>query len=382
MEQCHGQWWFPTTPATPPSPNPTTSTLTNSSTTGSSSPAWTGFPTTSATGTPPSPPTTPTTTCTTLVVMPSSSSGFGLQTFYTSLQSAIDAVPENNTGQVTIEILPGTYTEKVSIPASKPFITLQGAGRALTIITYNDTANSTGSTVKSATFSIFAANFTARNITFQNSAPYAIAGQTGAQAVALLVWGDMAAFYGCGFVSSQDTICDQNGRHYFRDCYVEGNIDIIWGNGQSLYEYCEIQSTADNNSGCITAQGRASDDETTGFAFVGGSITGTGYNLLGRAYGLYSRVVFINTYMENIINPAGWDDWPTSDFAKLNSKSTRRLLATSTQRHYFYGEYGNTGPGANLTYRVSWMKNLTSADAANFSSLSFIDGTLWLTSET
>lgn len=46
----------------------------------------------------------------------------------------------------------------------------------------------------------------------------------------------MAAFYGCGFLSSQDTICDDAGRHYFRDCYVEGNIDIIWGNGQSLYE--------------------------------------------------------------------------------------------------------------------------------------------------
>ena len=70
----------------------------------------------------------------------------------------------------------------------------------------------------------------------QNSAPHAIGGQAGAQAVALLIWGDMAAFYGCGFVSSQDTICDQYGRHYFRDCYVEGNIDIIWGNGQSLYE--------------------------------------------------------------------------------------------------------------------------------------------------
>lgn len=70
----------------------------------------------------------------------------------------------------------------------------------------------------------------------QNSAPHASAGETGAQAVAMRVDGDMAAFYGCGFISSQDTICDEAGRHYFRDCYIEGNIDIIWGNGQSLYE--------------------------------------------------------------------------------------------------------------------------------------------------
>ena len=74
----------------------------------------------------------------------------------------------------------------------------------------------------------------------QNSAPYAEPGETGAQAVAARINGDMAAFYGCGFVSSQDTICDEGGRHYFRDCYIEGNIDIIWGNGQSLYKVLNI----------------------------------------------------------------------------------------------------------------------------------------------
>jgi len=74
----------------------------------------------------------------------------------------------------------------------------------------------------------------------QNSAPHASGGETGAQAVALRITGDMAAFYGCGFVSSQDTICDETGRHYFRDCYVEGNIDTIWGNGQSLYKVLDI----------------------------------------------------------------------------------------------------------------------------------------------
>lgn len=310
----------------------------------------------------------------------SNSFGFGPLTIYTSVQAAIDAVPENNTGLVTIEILSGTYTEKVSIPSNKPYITLQGTGRTTTIITYNDTANSTNSTFRSATFSVWANNFTARNLTFQNSAPHAVAGETGAQAVALLIGGDMAAFYGCGFLSSQDTICDDAGRHYFRDCYVEGNIDIIWGNGQSLYEYCEVKSTADNSSGCITAQGRASDDETTGFIFVGGSITGTGYNLLGRAYGLYSRVLFIDTYMDNIINPQGWSDWPTT--VTMYNSSSRRLLDNSTIRHEYYGEYGNTGPGASLTYRVNWMHNLTEAEAANFSSLTFIDGLSWLASET
>ncbi|XP_024371027.1 probable pectinesterase 68 [Physcomitrium patens] len=350
----------PTTPATPPSP-----TFSVPSTPAAPPSPTFGVPTTPST-LPSSAPTTSSTTSTTLIVM-TTSFFFGPETIYTSVQDAIDAVPENNTDLYTIEILSGTYTEKVSIPATKPFITLQGAGRNNTIISYNDTANSTGSTMKSATFTVFAANFTARNVTFQNSAPHAVAGETGAQAVALRIAGDMAAFYGCGFISSQDTICDEEGRHYFRDCYVEGNIDIIWGNGQSLYEYTQIQSTANNSSGSITAQGRASDKETTGFTFVGGSITGTGDNILGRAYGLYSRVFFIDTYMEDIINPVGWSDWPT---------------VTASKGHEHYGEYGNTGPGANLTGRVSWMVKLTEAEAANFSSLSFIDGSLWLSSQT
>lgn len=81
-----------------------------------------------------------------------------------------------------------------------------------------------------------------------------------------------------------------------------------------LLQYCQIESIATNisESGCITAQGRGAETETTGFTFVGGSITGSGDNLLGRAYGLYSRVLFINTYMEDIISPVGWSDWPTT----------------------------------------------------------------------
>ena len=70
----------------------------------------------------------------------------------------------------------------------------------------------------------------------QNSAPEASPGEIGAQAVAMRIAGDMAAFYGCGFVSSQDTLLDELGRHYFSDCYIVGNIDVIWGNGQSLYQ--------------------------------------------------------------------------------------------------------------------------------------------------
>lgn len=87
-------------------------------------------------------------------------------------------------------------------------------------------------------------------------------------------------------------------------------LEFRWG---FLSQYCEINSTAgDSGGGSITAQGRPSENETTGFTFVGGSITGTGESVLGRAYGLYSRVVFIDTYMDDVINPVGWSDWPST----------------------------------------------------------------------
>ena len=56
------------------------------------------------------------------------------------------------------------------------------------------------------------------------------------QAVAVAVFGDKSAFFECGFVGLQDTIWDERGRHYFHNCYIEGSIDFIFGNGQSFYE--------------------------------------------------------------------------------------------------------------------------------------------------
>lgn len=70
----------------------------------------------------------------------------------------------------------------------------------------------------------------------QNAAPPAAPGQVNGQAVAVLLANDKAAFYGCGFYGGQDTLFDYSGRHYFKDCYFEGNIDIISGNGQSVFK--------------------------------------------------------------------------------------------------------------------------------------------------
>lgn len=60
--------------------------------------------------------------------------------------------------------------------------------------------------------------------------------QSSARAIAVLIWVDKVSFYNCRFIGIQDTVADLFGRHYFRNCYVEGAVDFIFGMAQSLYE--------------------------------------------------------------------------------------------------------------------------------------------------
>ena len=66
---------------------------------------------------------------------------------------------------------------------------------------------------------------------------------TQGQALAMRINGDKAAFYNCRFYGFQDTLCDDIGNHFFKDCYIEGTYDFIFGRGASLYlvslnDYC------------------------------------------------------------------------------------------------------------------------------------------------
>ena len=195
----------------------------------------------------------------------------------------------------------------------------------------------------------------------QNSAPAPAGGAVGKQAVALRIKGDFGAFYGCSFYGAQDTLYDQAGRHYFKDCFIQGSIDYIFGDGQSIYQSCHLNSIAQGTSGSVTAQKRG-PGELTGFSFVGCSLTGSGTIYLGRAWGTYSRVVFIRCNITDKIIPAGWFNW---------NDATR-------EKTVFYGEYECTGVGANRAGRVKWSRVLTAKQAAAFSSLNFIDGQKWL----
>eukprot|EP00253_Pinus_taeda_P023601 PITA_23601 len=272
---------------------------------------------------------------------------------FTTVQEAINAVPVNNTRPVVIDIKPGMYREKVTIPKRKPFITLSGSDAKSTIISWNDTARSANGTFFSATVTVSASDFIARDITIE-----------GDQNVALKVSGDRSAFYNCRVLAYQDTLLDDQGRHYFRNCYIEGASDMICGNGKSIYQNCALHGITVNGQGAFTAQRRSSLSDDTGFVFMQCNLTGKGWVYLGRAWGPYSTVVFADTYMEDILVPGGWYNW---------SEPAR-------EKTVYYVEYLSSGPGAARTdERVPWSYQISDPNQiGKYLNISYIDGHEWI----
>ncbi|KAK3441507.1 hypothetical protein EUGRSUZ_L00260 [Eucalyptus grandis] len=285
---------------------------------------------------------------------------------FTSVQVAINSVPSGNNKWISIRINPGTYKEMVTIPPDKPCIFLQGKGRDSTIITYN----SHEQTDTSATFTSSPDNIVVQGITFKNSynrywkesnEPPLV------QALAARVYGDKCVFFECGFLGLQDTLWDVQGRHYYGSCYIEGAIDFIFGSGQSIFEDCTMNVTATLppyrlQYSCITAQGRASPGDPSGFVFERGAVIGSGPYLLGRAYGPYSRVVFHKTLLSAGVAPQGWDPWHCQ----------------GREDNIMYAEVDCEGTGSDTSQRVQWEKHLDKTQLQYFSRSYFLDQEGWL----
>ncbi|PKA61165.1 Putative pectinesterase 63 [Apostasia shenzhenica] len=279
---------------------------------------------------------------------------------FRTVSGAIASIPAGNQRRTVIRIGPGVYKEKVKLDLTKPYVTFSGDANAMPTITFGGRAAQYG-TLDSATVIVESNYFIASNIIFHNSAKRPVLGEEGAQAVAMRISGDKAAFYGCRFLGYQDTLCDDKGKHLFKDCFIQGTVDFIFGNGRSIYLRCEINSVADGIT-YITAQARSMVAEDGGFAFVHCKVTGTGNAYLSRAWKDSSRVVFAYTFMGSLVQPKGWDD---------KGFPNRRGSV-------FYGEYKCMGPGAATGERVDYVKLLTDEQVKPFVSMTFIRPNTWL----
>ncbi|KAK8460799.1 hypothetical protein SEVIR_2G394800v4 [Setaria viridis] len=284
-----------------------------------------------------------------------------------TVQGAVDMVPAGNRRRVKILVRPGVYREKVTVPITKPFVSLIGMGTGRTVITWNarasdiDRSGHQVGTFYSASVAVEADYFCASHITFENSAPAAPPGAVGQQAVALRLSGDKTMLYRCRILGTQDTLFDNIGRHYLYNCDIQGSIDFIFGNARSLYQGCTLHAVA-TSYGAIAASQRSSPTEDSGFSFVGCRLTGSGMLYLGRAWGRYARVVYSYCDLSGIVVPQGWSDWG-------DRTRTKTVL---------FGEYSCKGPGASTRQRVPWSRALTYEEARPFLGRSFINGEEWL----
>ncbi|TXG50867.1 hypothetical protein EZV62_023391 [Acer yangbiense] len=282
---------------------------------------------------------------------------------FKKINDAIKSIPSGNTGRVIIRIGAGEYWEKIKIEQTKPFITFYGSPNAMPTITQSGTALQYG-TRDSATVIVESDYFVAANIIFKNSAPRPDNIRKDGQASALRISGTKSAFYKCKMLGFQDTLCDDNGVHFFRDCYIEGTVDFIFGGGKSLYLNTQLHVLGDKDvTTVITAQARDSVAEDVGYSFVHCHVTGTGKNTyLGRAWMPYPRVVFAYTSMTDVVLPVAWDE---------NSRPERRQTV-------YFAEYKCNGAGANMSGRAKFSRQLTDAQVRPYLTLGYIQGSKWL----
>jgi len=272
---------------------------------------------------------------------------------FRSVQEAINAIPDFRKAVTTIFIKKGIYKEKLTLPASKTNVKFIGEEVNTTILTWDDYASRKNrfgeemGTTASSGFFIFGEDFSAENITFENSA-----GAVG-QAVAVRVDGDRARFTNCRFLGNQDTLYPhgEKSRQYYYKCYIEGTVDFIFGWSTAVFEECTI--FCKQGGGYITAASTL-EETPNGFVFIRCKITGNapaGSFYLGRPWRPFARTAFIDCYLDKQIHKAGWNNWNKPD----------------AERTAYYAEYKSHGPGADTGSRVPWSHQLTDNEAAKYS---------------
>jgi pectinesterase len=251
----------------------------------------------------------------------------------TSVQAAITAaVTAGGSARRFIEVQPGTYREVVCVPNGAPPITLYSTDpdASLTQIVFNNNsgkvkaagvaanpcnANLTGTTYGtsgSATFAAYANEFQAKNLSFVNDTNEATA-TGGLQAVALMTQGDRVLFENVRVLGNQDTLFaktpDTNTvrRAYFKDCFVEGDTDFIFGRASFVLDGCTIRSLTSRTAGGVVAAPSTDARHPFGIliirsSFIGDATAGASSTHLGRAWD--ESQVDVATYTTNVLSGA------------------------------------------------------------------------------
>lgn len=294
---------------------------------------------------------------------------------FTSIQAAIDAVPMSSRTPTILLVRMDEYHEKVVV--NKDNIRIVGEARDRTIITNSGCAkdlNEEGKekgTFLSYTFLVTGNNVEVENITIRNDAGD---GRDVGQAVAVYAAGDRGVWRNVRMIASQDTLfCGPTmpkvakdalprlipegvisvgdcplvlNRQYFEDCYIQGDVDFIFGPYRCWFERCTLFM---NERGGFYTAANTPEQSEQGLVFHRCRLTGAcppGMAYLGRPWRPYARTVFLHCEMDECVSPEGFQDWGGG--------------AAITER---CGEYGTTGARADQSTRHPHQKRLTAEEA-------------------
>ncbi len=271
---------------------------------------------------------------------------------YRTLTEAMEAIRAFMDYKVTVHVKNGIYKEKLIVPSWLQNVEFVGEDAEKTVITYDDHARIDNmGTFRTYTLKVEGNDITFRNLTIENNA------EPLGQAVALHTEGDRLKFVHCRFLGNQDTVYTGEAGTclYFKDCYIEGTTDFIFGPSTALFEDCTLYS---KRNSYITAASTPQNVEV-GYVFVGCKLLaapGVDKVYLGRPWRPYASTVFIRCELGKHICPAGWDNWRNPD----NEKTAR------------YGEFGNIGEGASMQSRVKWIVPLSQSQVERLSNPKYI----------
>jgi pectin methylesterase-like acyl-CoA thioesterase len=298
---------------------------------------------------------------------------------YSSIQAAVNAVPNNSSTSYVISVGKGTYDEYVTIPAGKLHLSLVGATGSPGDVLIDgahyageayDSAGDTYGTLGSATVHVAASNFTAEYITFRNTFnKNSHPSVTGTQAVALAMEGDRQVYKDCVFFGHQDTLLSWTGspatdiRQYVYGGAIEGDVDFIFGDGTLVVDRSLINVLNDGvySSGYLAAPATYQGDRY-GILITGSTVTSglaAGTVGLGRAWDAYS-----GAEPQEIIRG-------TSLPAAIDTSSPWSGISGASWASGRYGEYGNTGSGATVNPN---RPQLTSSEAAGYTAQKYLAG--------
>ncbi|CAJ1925143.1 unnamed protein product [Sphenostylis stenocarpa] len=292
---------------------------------------------------------------------------------FKTVAEAVASAPDNGKTRYVIYVKKGTYKENVEIGKKKTNVMLVGDGMDATVITGSLNFVDGTTTFKTATVAAVGDGFIGQDIWFQNTA-----GPQKHQAVALRVGADQSVINRCRIDAFQDTLYAHSNRQFYRDSFITGTVDYIFGNAAVVFQKCNLvaRKPMNNQNNMVTAQGREDPNQNTGTSIQQCNLTpssdlkpvvGSIKTFLGRPWKKYSRTVVMQSTLDSHIDPSGWAEWDAQ------SKDFLQTL--------YYGEYMNSGAGAGTSKRVNWPGYhiiKTAAEASKFTVTQLIQGNVWL----